>query len=117
MREGTLHATIPNLFELLNDSSIDQVMAIDDQWNVIAWNKTAAQITGIEKADIIGKHLLEIFPKLAEDPEMMEAVKFAFEGKKSFVPALPGVFNRHSYENHFIPLTDVSGEVKGVMNI
>jgi PAS domain S-box-containing protein len=117
MTKETLHPTIPNLFELLNDSSIDRVMAIDDQWCVIAWNRTAAQITGIEKADILGKPLLEIFPQLATDPEMMEAIKLAFQGKKSFVPAHAGLFNRHSYENHFIPLTDDTGEVKGVMNI
>ena len=117
MQEGTLNTIIPNLFELLNDSSIDRVMAIDEEWKVIAWNRTAAQITGIEKADIIGKHLLEVFPKLGEDPDMMDGIKFGFAGKKSFVPARAGAFNRQSYENHFIPLTDDNGHVKGVMNI
>lgn len=117
MHKGTLHSTIPNLFERLNDSSIDRVMAIDEQWCVIAWNKTAAQITGIDKDDIIGKPLLDVFPKLAEDPEMMDAIRFAFQGKKSFVPARAELFNRQFYENHFIPITDEAGEVKGVMNI
>lgn len=117
MQPGTLHTTIPNLFELLNDSSIDRVMAIDEQWHVIAWNRTAAQITGINKADIIGKHLLDVFPKLGEDADMMEAIECGFQGKKSFVPARANAFNRQSYENHFIPLTDEAGEVKGVLNI
>lgn len=117
MHKGTLHTTIPNLYELLNDSSIDRVMAIDEQWCVIAWNKTAAQITGIDKNDVIGKPLLDVFPKLAEDADIMDAIKFAFQGKKSFVPARAGSFNRQSYENHFIPITDEAGDVKGVMNI
>lgn len=117
MQGGTLNTTIPNLYELLNDSSIDQVMAIDEYWCIIAWNKTAAHITGIEKADIIGKPLLEVFPQLENDPEMTEAIRFAFQGKKSFVPARAGVFNRTSYENHFIPLANDAGDVKGVMNI
>ncbi|HUP10794.1 MAG TPA: PAS domain-containing protein, partial [Niastella sp.] len=117
MHKDTLQTAIPNLYELLNDSSIDRVMAIDEQWCVIAWNKTATQITGIEKEDILGKPLLEIFPQLGEDADMMDALKFGFEGKKSFVPARAGVFNRQSYENHFIPLTDDAGNVKGVMNI
>ena len=117
MQTGTLNTSIPNLFELLNDCSIDRVMAIDDQWCVIAWNRTAAQITGIDKADILGKPLLEVFPKLGTDPDIMEAIKFGFEGRKSFVPARAGAFNRHSYENHFIPLTDDTGHVNGVMNI
>jgi PAS domain S-box-containing protein len=117
MTTGTLHPTIPNLYELLNDSSIDRVMAIDEQWCVIAWNKTAAQITGISKDEIIGKPLLDVFPKMAEDPEMMEAIKLGFRGEKSFVPERAGAFNRQSYENHFIPLTNDAGDVKGVINI
>ena len=117
MHRETLHTTIPDLYELLNDSSIDRVMTIDKQWCVIAWNRTAVEITGIEKADILGKPLLEVFPKLADDPEMMDAIKLSFDGKKSCIPARSGVFNRQSYENHFIPLTDSAGDVKGVMNI
>jgi PAS domain S-box-containing protein len=116
-REVTEYTVIPNLYELLNDSSIDRVMAIDEHWRIIAWNKTASQITGIEKNDIMGKPLLEVFPQLGNDPEMMDAIKFAFQGKKSFVPARAGVFNRQFYENHYIPLTSEAGEVKGVMNI
>lgn len=117
MSKEALHATIPNLYELLNDCCNDQVMAIDEHWYVIAWNRTAAHTTGIAKADIIGKPLLEVFPKLAEDPEIMNAINLGFQGKESFVPARSGSFNRQGYENHFIPLTDDTGNVKGVMNI
>jgi PAS domain S-box-containing protein len=111
------HPIIPNLYEMLNDCSIDRVMAIDDTWCVISWNKTAALVTGIDKKDIIGRPLLGVFPQLQEDAEMMDAIQFAFQGKKTFVPARMGAFNRQYYENHFIPLTDSTGEVMGVMNI
>jgi PAS domain S-box-containing protein len=116
-RENYEHTTLPNLYEMLNDCSIDRVMAIDENWCVIAWNKTAAGITGIGKAEIIGKPLLDVFPKLADDAEMIEAIQYAFQGKKSFLPPRAGLLNRQSYENHFIPLTDEDGMVKGVMNI
>jgi len=109
--------TLPNLFEMLNDSSIDRVMAIDDHWCVIAWNKTAAQITCIDQKDILGKPLLDVFPQLREDEEMLDAIQFAMQGKKTFVPAKAGLLNRQSYENHFIPLIGDDGQVKGVMNI
>lgn len=115
--ESHNHIAIPDLSDMLNDCSIDRVMAIDENWCVIAWNKTAVQITGIQKSEIIGKPLLQVFPKLGEDPDIMEAIQFAFHGKKSFLPARAGLLNRQSYENHFIPLTDQEGEVKGVMNI
>jgi hypothetical protein len=106
-----------NLFEMLNDSSIDRVMAIDDQWCVIAWNKTAEQITGIEKEEIVGKNYLDVFPELQHDQDMMDAIEFAMQGKKTFLPARAGLLNRQNYENHFIPLKDYEGQVRGVMNI
>jgi PAS domain S-box-containing protein len=111
------YTTFPNLYEMLNDSSIDRVMAIDEQWYVIAWNKTAALITGIEKSAIIGRRLLDVFPQLQQDAQMMDAIENAFKGRKTFVPAQSGLFNRQFYENHFIPLTGDDGRVKGVMNI
>lgn len=109
--------TIANLYEILNDCSIDRVMAIDEQWCVIAWNKTAAQVTGIDKADIIGKPLLDIFPRLQDDKDMMDAIQFAFKGRKTFLPSRAGMLNRQYYENHFIPLKGDDNQVIGVMNI
>jgi PAS domain S-box-containing protein len=115
--ESQEYTLIPNLYEMLSDCSIDRVMAIDEQWCVIAWNKTAALITGIDKSAIIGRQLLDVFPQLQQDPEMINAIEYAFQGKKTFVPARAGLFNRQFYENHFIPLTSEDGRVKGVMNI
>jgi PAS domain S-box-containing protein len=117
VNETSGHTTFANLYEMLNDCSIDRVMAIDDKWCLIAWNKTAARITGIDKTDIIGKPLLEVFPRLQEDKDMMNAIELAFMGKKTFLPARSGLLNRQYYENHFIPLTGDDGQVKGVMNI
>lgn len=108
---------LANLYEMLNDSSIDRVMAMDDQWCVIAWNKTAAQVTGIEEKDIVGRHFLEVFPQLQKDQDLIDAINFAMRGKKTFLPARAGLLNRQNYENHFIPLKDDEGHVKGVMNI
>jgi PAS domain S-box-containing protein len=111
------YSSIADLYEMLNDCSIDRVMALDDQWCVIAWNQTAAHVTGINKEDIIGKPFLNVFPQLLQDAEMMDAIQNAFSGKKTFLPARAGLLNREYYENHFIPLTNAAGEVKGVMNI
>ena len=116
MRKSTTWIS-PALSDMLNDSSIDRVMAIDQEWRIIAWNKTAAIISGIEKSEVIGQPLLDIFPQLAKDKEIMNAIFHAFSGRKSFVPANDKLFNRRHYENHFIPLMDEDGAVMGVMNI
>ena len=103
--------------EMLNDSSIDRVMAIDMNWNVIAWNRTSEIVSGIPKSEVLGKNLLELFPQVAADKEMMSAIKAGFRGHKSFLPSNHSTFNREYSENHFIPLNTRNGEVIGVMNI
>jgi PAS domain S-box-containing protein len=49
--------------EMLIDSSIDRLMAIDLNWNIIAWNHTSEIISGISKKNAIGKKLTELFRK------------------------------------------------------
>ncbi|MBO9200523.1 MULTISPECIES: sensor histidine kinase [Niastella] len=106
-----------NLADKLNDASIDRLMAINNEWEIINWNKTSEIISGIKKEEALGKRLVELFPQLQEDTEMMHAYTLAFQGKKSFLPARPEMFNRNYYENHFIPLFDDDNNIIGVMNI
>ncbi|MDF2191208.1 ATP-binding protein [Paraflavitalea sp. CAU 1676] len=105
------------LADLLNDCSIDRIMAIDKDWRIIAWNNTAEALSGISKQDILGEKLLAVFPAYAQDDEMLKAIDLAFSGFKSFVPFHKELFNRQHYENHFIPLRDTEGRLFGVMNI
>jgi PAS domain S-box-containing protein len=106
-----------HLAEKLNDASIDRLMAINNDWEIISWNKTTEMVTGIHKNEALGRSLVEIFPQLQEDVETMQAYTLAFQGKKSFLPAKADVFNRSCYENHFIPLLDNDQHIIGVMNI
>jgi PAS domain S-box-containing protein len=106
-----------NISEMLIDSSIDRVMAIDLNWNIIAWNRTSELISGVNRKILIGKKLTDAFPQVLDDQEMMDALNAAFRGRKSFLPALTNSFNRHYCENHFIPLIDQHENVIGVMNI
>ncbi len=104
------------LAEMLADSSIDRVMAIDTQWRIIAWNKTAERITGIAREDLLQRPLLQAFPEITLEPDLTNAIIQALRGQQTFVPAKMGAFNRHYYENHFIPLRQEE-QVFGVMNI
>ncbi|HVX52510.1 MAG TPA: ATP-binding protein [Chitinophagaceae bacterium] len=111
------HAVPVSLAEMLNDCSIDRVLAIDKKWQIISWNKTAEYITGITKDALFNRNLLDMFPEIGLDGDLMKAIEDALKGFTCFVPSKPGAFNRHYYENHFIPLKDNDGEVFGVMNI
>jgi PAS domain S-box-containing protein len=115
--ENELLTDQSNISEILIDSSIDRVMAIDLNWNIIAWNDTSELISGINRKNLIGRKLTDVFPQVTNDQEMMDALNRAFRGHKSFLPSLTNSFNRHYCENHFIPLIDQHENVVGVMNI
>lgn len=114
---GKMDKISANIAEMMNDASIDRLMAIDTDWKIIAWNKTAELISGISRDEVLGKNLLDVFPQLKQDVEMMSGFRQAMHGFKSFIPAAEGKFNRDYYENHFIPLDDEDGKRIGVMNI
>ncbi len=113
---GTVNEKM-SLAEMLTDCSIDRVMAIDLDWNIISWNQASEIASGLSKKDVIGKNLLEIFPSLKTDKELMHAIHSAFLGKKTFVLSDKAKLHRYYYENHFIPLKENSRKVIGVMNI
>lgn len=106
-----------DLAQSLTDASIDRLMAIGMDWEIISWNYMSELSTGIDRKSILGKNLLEVFPQLQKDEDMLRAWKNGMKGYKSFLPSAPGLFNRASYENHFIPLKDNTGTLIGVMNI
>jgi len=105
------------LAEMLNDCSIDRVMAIDLNWNIIAWNQASELASGLSRIDVLGKNLLDVFSSLKEDKEIMHAIHAAFLGNKTFVLSDKSKLHRYYYENHFIPLKENGRKVIGVMNI
>jgi PAS domain S-box-containing protein len=105
------------LHELLNDASIDRVMAFDPELNIIAWNKTSQILTGLRKENILGRNVLDIFPELKDCKASMDAIKSALKGYKVFVPGEKGPREGGYYENHYIPLKDAENRVSGVLNI
>lgn len=105
------------LAEMLNDCSIDRVMAIDLNWNIIAWNQASEIASGLPRQDVLGKNLLDVFSSLKSDKEIMHAIHGAFLGNKTFVLSDKSKLHRYYYENHFIPLKENGRKVIGVMNI
>ena len=101
---------------MLNDFSIDAIIAIDVQRIIIAWNRTAENMYGLLKAAVLNRPLEEVLPSLLHDPETGHAISQAMDGIKTFVPASKTFPHRLQVENHFIPLTDDTGII-GVMNI
>jgi PAS domain S-box-containing protein len=106
-----------NIADILIDHSIDAIIAIDTDCNVITWNKAAAIMYRINKNAAMGKSIFKLLPGIEEDKEMANAIQHALNGYKSFVPAYKQFAYRTHAENHFIPLKNKDDIVIGVMNI
>jgi PAS domain S-box-containing protein len=115
--EGESKASEHTLAELLNDFSIDAIIAIDTGHKVITWNRIAAAIYEQPKKQALGRSLFELIPDIEEDPETVKAIEQALKGYKTFVPASPQYTHRRHKENHYIPLQDNDGNIIGVMNV
>jgi PAS domain S-box-containing protein len=94
---------------LLNDASIDQILAIDNSLHIIAWNKACEDITGIPRDKALGKTLIDIHPRVANYPAIMEGIVRGIQGYQSFVPWEKGGYAAGYFEHHFIPLDDGAG--------
>jgi PAS domain S-box-containing protein len=105
------------LANLINDASIDQILALDYSLRIIAWNKTCEQLSGLPKEAVLGKSLVEVYEKAAEYPAIMEGIVNSLKGFKSFVPWEKGSYNGGYFEHHFMPLRNEENEVIGVLNI
>jgi PAS domain S-box-containing protein len=106
-----------SLAEMINDASIDRVLAVDTDLRIIAWNKTCEKITGKCKQTVMNMKLTEIFPQIDEYPEITKGINMALKGMKVFVPHDKGSYDGGYSETHFIPLKNEEGTVIGVLNI
>jgi signal transduction histidine kinase len=104
-----------NLAVLMNDASIDQIMALDTVLRVIAWNKSCEDVTGISRESALGCTFNEVRVGADAFPEIGEALQQALKGFSSFLPWEKGAYAGY-FEHHFIPLKSKE-EVIGVLVI
>lgn len=101
----------------VNDASIDRVLALDLQFNIIAWNKMCELVTGISRTNVIGSNFLDLFPDDATKKKLRPLLQQTLKGFKTFLPADHSPYPEGYYENHFIPLRNKNGEIEGVLNV
>jgi signal transduction histidine kinase len=104
-----------NLAMLMNDASIDQIMALDLECRVRAWNKACEDVTGIPKASALGKHFNEVRVGAEAFHDIQEGLQMALKGFKSFLPWEKGDYAGY-FEHHFIPLKSAD-KVIGILVI
>jgi PAS domain S-box-containing protein len=104
MKINTGYTSEITLSEMLIESSIDAIIAIDNARNVIAWNSAASAIYNKHSSGVLGKPIHKILPSIEKDEEITRAISHAENGFKSFVPASKEFEHRLHVETHIIPL-------------
>lgn len=78
--------SIKEVFETLFDTGPDRALALDNQLNIIAWNKASETVTGVTKNCAVGRNVFDILPRLRTVLKLYNAIMSALEGITVFVP-------------------------------
>jgi PAS domain S-box-containing protein len=105
-----------DFIETIINSSVDLVAVFDKDLNYIMLNKRADDYYEQKREHIIGKNILEVFPKIENSP-MFNDLKRALKGESVHDARYKSPILNRSFENYYIPLKDKDEKIYGVLAI
>jgi len=105
-----------DLIETIIDSSVDLIAVFDKNLHFLLLNKQADHIYHRDRGQLVGRHILEVFPQL-EGSSFIINLQKAFHGELVHQETYVSIVSGRHFENFFIPLTDHSKMVNRVMVI
>lgn len=103
-----------NFIESLVEASVDRIIVMDRYMNYLYCNGKAAAYYKLNKEDIIGKNVLEVFPATVGDLSF-EHFRRALKGETVHIPAIEGFIDEHHFELYLIPIKDAGGNITAVL--
>jgi PAS domain S-box-containing protein len=103
-----------HFIEKLQEASIDRIIALDKDLHFRLWNRQCEKYYGLTKEQVIGKNILEVFPKFKAGPLYRHCL-LALEGETVHVPAEDKQGQEGYQESYFVPLKNENGEVTGLL--
>lgn len=100
--------------ESLIDSSVDLITVFDQKLNLIAINKKALERFNLNRKDVLGKHVTEVFPFSVGSPYLTE-LQQGLNGETIHHAESKSLISENYYEQYFIPLTNARGETHAVL--
>jgi PAS domain S-box-containing protein len=100
--------------ETIIDSSVDVIAVFDTDLHYVILNKYGKEMYGVEDENVIGEHILEVFPEVLGSPmhtDLMEAAK----GKTVHNPTYRSRISGRILENFYIPLLDENQNVYSIL--
>jgi PAS domain S-box-containing protein len=100
--------------EKLQESSIDRIMVLDPDLHFQLWNKQCEKYYGLSKENVVGRNILEVFPRFKADPLYRHCLR-ALEGETVHVPPNERAGLQGYQESYFVPLKNELKEVTGLL--
>ena len=99
-----------NFVEHLIDASVDRIFAVDSRLVILAWNRKCEEYYSIKKEEALGRSLLDVFPRVQDNPGIMAALNKAVKGEQVYMPAEREIYLDTISERFFIPVQAEEGQ-------
>jgi PAS domain S-box-containing protein len=100
--------------EHLVDSSVDRIIAMDRNLNYLVWNKKCVEYYGLQKEEVIGKNVLELFPDTQNTPAFSEFKK-VLKGETVYIPPVRESGKEAYHEIYLIPVKNEKDETSAIL--
>ncbi|MCU7549979.1 PAS domain S-box protein [Chitinophagaceae bacterium LB-8] len=102
------------LMESIIENTDNLISAVDTDMRYMIWNKTIENTLGLQREDVIGKKLLEVFPEVEKHPNF-RLIQQGLKGHPSY--RIEYIDNRSgtTAETSHTPLRDNEGKVTGLL--
>lgn len=105
-----------SLSETLIDTSIDAIASYDTSLRIIAWNRMCEKRYKKPKEQVMGKHVLEVFPALAKDERYLD-MQQALKGKSFSYPNQYSSATKSYYQSYLVPLYNEAQEIFAILSV
>ncbi len=102
--------------ETIIDSSVDLIAVFDNRLHYLVLNKQADEIYKLKREDMIGRHILDVFPTL-KGSAMVQNLERAVKGEFIRQDTYKSLVSDRYFENFFIPLKDKNNVTDRVLVI
>lgn len=106
-----------NILKLISENLYSGIFIVDKNGIVTFYNQSANNLAGLNVDNAIGKHMLEIFPKLTEETSTILRALSTGEGLKNYVQ------NYYNYQRKQVTILSTTipyfenGQIEGVIEI
>ncbi len=105
-----------DFIETVLDSSVDYILAIDADFNIITFNHSYEVLSGRNRDEVLGEKITDIFPEILENGTY-KSLEETLNGVPGHKPVYQSSISQRFFEVFYIPLSDETEQTYGAVVI